>query len=203
MPSLPRPSESDGLDDADALPAVGKVWDTGPKRSLSEILASAARKPAAQANSSTKATPQPSGELGAIWAQALEQVQEALGPAVHVPLSSGQPIREGDLITIRFGGPFSAMARYLEKYRDQIQATLSAAAGEAVRVVLEADAAGAVTAPPGNLPARQANENRPAPTLAPQREGIPLTPDLRASLEKDPLIRAIMEMFNGNIVKVE
>jgi hypothetical protein len=35
------------------------------------------------------------------------------------------------------------------------------------------------------------------------RDGIPLTPELRGQLEKDPLIRGLLEGFNGVIIKVE
>lgn len=194
------------MEDADSLPAVGRVWDSGPKRSLSEILAAAARQKQAQQVPSARPSPAGSSELGVAWGAILEQVKEAMGPAVHVPLSSGEPRRDGADLRIRFGGAFAAMARYLEKYRDPIQAIVAANLADGPRVVFEADFA----APIRPMPAGNAGGVPPAPRPLPSpgagmpaKEGVPLTPDLRAELEKDPLIRAIMETFSGSIVKVE
>jgi hypothetical protein len=212
----PSADSGDSLDDADALPAVGKVWDDGPKRSLGEILASASRQrqvaaPAIQPTQRASIPGTMGSDLAAIWSAGLQQVQDELGAAVHVPLVAGQPTRDGDRLVIHFTGAFAAMSKYLDKHRDEIQRIFSTVAGEALLVQFQADespVASSSASQPSHalrqpLPPRSPAENLTTSAAAVPRDGIPLTPELRAQLEKDPLIRGIMEAFNGNIVKVE
>lgn len=210
-PPSSAPSAADAaLDDADALPAVGKVWDEGPKRSLSEIMAAAGRPKPQTADQRPQTGLAITPELQAIWQTFLQRVQEQFGPPVHVPLASGEPRREGSTLIVRFAGPFAVMASFLEKHRDQLQRMVSEIAGEQLGLQLVADH----SAPPPKIaplpnranPAGAGNAGGNAPasivTNAP-REGLPLTPDVRAELEKNPLIRSILEGFNGTIVKLE
>ncbi len=214
-PATPSTTDTvgDDLDDGDALPAVGKVWEDGPKRSLGEILAEAARKREAAAGPQVQPTERrPAalpGDLASIWPATLQQVQDEIGPAVHVPLASGVPSRDGDTVTVRFAGAFAGMASYLQKHRDDIQRILSSVAGEALQLRLEAVESARAPAPatgaaPGNrTDYRRQQADRPMPAPPVRETGMALTPELRAQLEKDPLIRAVMEQFDGNIVKVE
>jgi len=199
-------------DEADDLPAVGRVWDTGPKRSLGEILAEANLK-----KRQSPATIQPSqrpshvsADLASIWPATLQEVQDSLGASVHVPMLGGKPRREGESVIVHFGGAFAVMARYLEKYRERMQQILCTVAGEPMLLQFEIDESSPVT-PASALESqgqqhplpRQERGTSTAPPAAQGRDGVPLTPELRTELEKDPLIRAFMEAFNGNIVKVE
>jgi hypothetical protein len=163
--------------------------------------------PAPPSNSARVAVPQ---DLQAVWQSLLQAVSEQLGASVHVPLASAQPRREGGVVVARFTGHFAIMAKYLEKRRDQLQEMLSVAAGESLGLRFELDES---TPPPKTVPMLQTPRSdgsgtAPAPAaasiaLAVPREGIPITPELREQLEKDPLIRSLLEGFNGNIVKVE
>jgi hypothetical protein len=71
-------------------------------------------------------------DLAAIWSAGLQQVQDELGAAVHVPLVAGQPTRDGDRLVIHFTGAFAAMSKYLDKHRDEIQRIFSTVAGGAL-----------------------------------------------------------------------
>lgn len=193
------------IDDADALPAVGKVWDSGPKRSLSEIFAAQAKK-TQQQQPDQPATPPIADGLQPLWEALLQRVQQQLGNSVHIPLLSGQPRREGDILVVRLTGPFAHIGKMLEKYRDQVAALASEVAGTTLGFRLELDATAPAAPSPAarsggpatNSPAQQSAISAPA-----VREGIPITPELRQELEKDPLIRSLLVDFNGTIVKVE
>lgn len=199
-------------DDADDLPSVGRVWDSGPKRSLGEILAEANLKKR-QSPAAIEPSQRPShvsADLASIWPATLQEVQDSLGASVHVPMLGGKPRREGDAVIVHFGGAFAVMARYLEKYRERMQQILCNVAGEPMLLQFEIDESSPVSPASASesqgqqrpLP-RQEGGSSTAPPSPPGREGLPLTPELRTELEKDPLIRAFVEAFNGNIVKVE
>lgn len=202
------------MDDGDALPAVGKVWDTGPKRSLSEIFAAQNAKAAAQAEATPAAAATIESEFQPIWGALLQQAQQRWGNSVYLPLVAAQPRREGDVLVVSLSGPFVHVGAMLQKYRDQLEAML-AEIGTPLGVRLELNAAVPTPAAPPAQPAAAAPRSQPSgPAVAsptqqsaiaavPARDGIPLTPELRQELEKDPLIRSLLVGFNGTIVKVE
>jgi len=217
-PSLINATATDsGEDDGDALPAVGQVWNNGPKRSLSEIFAAQTAKTTAPPQRPPATPAGIASDLQPIWDALLQRAQQQYGNAVYLPLVASQPRREGDALVIRLTGPFAHVGKMLEKYRDQIQAIASEAAGTPLGIRLELDASSpAATAPPSAAPstASAAAQRPSSPTVtsptqqatitaAPARDGIPLTQELRQELEKDPLIRSLLIGFNGTIVKVE
>ena len=122
---------------------------------------------------------------------------------------AGEPRREGDVLVIRFVGPFAAIARFIEKHREQLASMASAIAESPMGVRFEIDESGPMPAVapqaqrPQGAPQGAAPSSSPANSQAPRRDGIVITPELRNQLESDPLIRAMLEGFNGNIVKVE
>lgn len=212
---MPPADGGSALDDADDLPAVGRVWDNGPKRSLGEILAEANLKkrqlpPAIQPTQRQSHARSMSADLASIWPATLQEVQDTLGASVHVPMLGGQPRREGESVIVHFGGAFAVMARYLEKYRERMQQILCRVAGEPMLLQFEIDDSplAAPVSPAGDqVPQRQLSPQESggnaSPPPQPGHQGLALTPELRTELEKDPLIRAFVEAFNGNIVKVE
>jgi len=200
MPSLPAPA-----DDGDALPAVGKVYE-GPKKSLSEILAADAARKRQPPTPDRPPGPTVQPELAEFWPRFLEAVKEQLGMSQHVPLLSGEPRREGGKLVIRFAGPFASLVRYLEKYRDPMQQIAQSVIGEEIGLQFEADASAPAPVPAQPQGRAGGASSHPADAAMAQvaaRDGIPLTPELRSELEKDPLIRSIMQQFNASIVKVE
>lgn len=208
------------IDDGDALPTVGKVWDTGPKRSLSEIFAAQTPKPAQPPPQPSPAPNVIASDLQPIWNALLQRAQQQYGNAVYLPLVASQPRREGDVLVIRLTGPFAHVGKMLEKYHAQLEAIITEVAGAPLNLKLELDAAApAPASPPSGPSAAPSAATAPAqrsgdPAIAsptqqstiaapPPRDGIPLTPELRQELEKDPLIRSLLIGFNGTIVKVE
>lgn len=217
-PSLINATATDTQeDDGDALPAVGQVWNNGPKRSLSEIFAAQKTKPAPSPQQSPATPAVVTSDLQPIWDALLQRAQQQYGNAVYLPLVASQPRREGDVLVIRLTGPFAHVGKMLEKYREPIQAIASEAAGTPLGIRLELDASSPATASPPSaaFSGASAPVQRPGgPTVtsptqqaaiaaAPARDGVPLTQELRQELEKDPLVRSLLVGFNGTIVKVE
>jgi DNA polymerase III subunit gamma/tau len=216
MPAPAAVAVADDDDDDDALPAVGRVWEDGPKPSLSTIMAPAkqherqatpAERPAAEANVEAV---DPSG-LPGTW-QALLAMLAKHGPSLQGLLSQGRfvGIEEGRAV-IRYSKNQEMTVRLLEKNgkREMIAAALTELRSEptGVRFEVEAgegEATVAIAAAATQVAPRRATSAAPAPPPEPvaSAPSIRLTPELRAELEADPLIRAVIEM-GGNIVKVE
>jgi DNA polymerase III subunit gamma/tau len=204
-------------DDDDALPAVGRVWEDGPKLSLGSIMAQAKRqerqvappeRPAADANVEAV---DPSG-LPGTW-QALLAMLAKHGPSLQGLLSQGRflGIEEGRAV-IKYSKNQEMTVRLLEKNgkREMIAAALTELRSEptGVRFEVEAsdgDAPVAIAAAATQAAPRRAiaaPPTAPPESVAAAPPSIRLTPELRAELESDPLIRAVIEL-GGNIVKVE
>ena len=201
----------------DALPAVGRVWEEGPKLSLATIMAQAKRQERQTAPAERPAATDANVEavdpsnLPGTW-QALLAMLAKHGPSLQGLLSQGRfvGIEDGRAV-IRYSKNQEMTVRLLEKNgkREMIAAALTELRSEPTGVRFEVDATELEAAPsPAATPAQSA-PRRAIPTVpAPQPEpaaaapSIRLTPELRAELESDPLIRAVIEM-GGNIVKVE
>ena len=204
-PSPATSSSDDSVDDGDALPAVGKVWDDGPKRSLSEILAEANRRQPSAPAVSVSVRPAVSHlphDVADFWNATLQRVGEILGTPVKIPLESGQVTRDNQQVIVRFGGPFAAMASFLEKHRDQVRQIVCDVTSEELSLRFEVDESSQPTIPA--TPGRPRTNSPATPAPAPARpEGVPITPELRDQLTQDPLIRAVIQTFNATIVKVQ
>lgn len=192
---------------------------------MSEIFAAQAAKKA-KAQEQANDGPAPiAAELQPFWQAMLQRVQQDMGNSTYIPLLSGQPRRENDVLVVRLTGPFAHIGKMLEKHRDQLQTIASEVAGEQLGFRFELDAsapapavagvaqrsggmgAGGSAGPAGTGGAGGPATNSPTQqstiASAPMRDGIPITPELRQELEKDPLIRSLLVEFNGTIVKVE
>jgi DNA polymerase-3 subunit gamma/tau len=220
-PAVSPPSPSIDLDDNDDLPAVGRVWD-GPTRSLSSILAAQkaqAAKPAGRVPHPSPAASSPAdlsniepvdpADLPAVW-QALLALLAEKGPGLHGMLSYGRfiGVEEGRAI-IRFAPQQETFVKMLDRNgkKDLIRENLSALLKDAVGVSFEVDPALADAPPPPVAPspaspgaARAPHPDAPA---APAQPTVRLTAELKAELESDELIRALIAELGGNIVKVE
>jgi hypothetical protein len=197
------------------------VWE-GPTRSLSSILAAqkAQPKPAQRA----AAAPLPSApavslsnieavdpaDLPAVW-QALLALLADQGPGLHGMLSHGHfaGVEDGRAL-IRFAPQQETFVKMLDRNgkKDLIRTNLSALLRDAVGVSFEVDPALADAPPPpaaSPAPAGDARAARQAaPSLpSPAQPTVRLTADLKAQLESDDLIRAVIAELGGNIVKVE
>jgi DNA polymerase-3 subunit gamma/tau len=222
LSSIPTPSapmDFDLGDDDDALPSVGKVWDDGPKRSLSTIMAQDRQKAAAPLPMAPVEAP-PSN-IEAVDTDRLNHTYQAMielvakhGPSLPGLLSQGRYIGiEDGRAVIRYSTEQESAMQLLDKKakRDLIVSAFTEVLRQPVGVKFELDAPAAVAtaaadgAPTNGaaMPARQQRSAAPPPPVdAPAAPSIRLTPELRAELEQDPLIRSILEL-GGTIVKVE
>ena len=214
---------TEGDDDNDALPAVGKVWDDGPKLSLSTLMAQAKQKaqiaaaiapPVVEAKGSN-VEPVDTSNLLAVYKSMLTLIAKH-GPSLPGLLAGGQfiGVEEGRAI-IRYPKSQETTVRLLDKNgkRELVVDALSEVLNQRVGVRFEVDAAdespGAASAntpssaSPRSTAARANAALAPSPTPeVPSTPSIRLTAELRAELEQDPLIRSLIEL-GANIVKVE
>jgi hypothetical protein len=215
--SAPPPPQELDLGDDDSLPAVGKVWDDGPKRSLSQIMADAKRStpppPAAVPARLVDANVEPvdGANVSGVW-KAMLGLLAKHGQSLQGLLSQGRfvGIEEGRAV-IRYSKAQETTVRLMERNgkRELVSEALSAVLNQptGVRFEIDADDASAPVAAsaPSASATRSASTARPAAAPVPEPAGTPairLTPELRAELECDPLIRAVIEM-GASIVKVE
>lgn len=203
------PSAQASTDDADALPAVGKVHE-GPKRSLGAIFAAsrntAPRADVQEANVETI----DQGEFAPVMLKLREALRQH-GHGYEGILVHGQIVSLGDgRATIRYSHVHEASARMLERNgkREKVQEVLSEILAAPVGLTIEVDHTAeepppvVVAAPQRNFQssytARPADEPPPAP-VAP-----PITAEQKQKiLETDPFVKAVCEMFDGEIVKAE
>lgn len=200
------PVEDDDADDA--LPAVGKVWDDGPKLSLGEIMKRA--KLAEQ--QSARATPPPVAQANNYpdgqKARLLKIIEEAGALMVHGVLSQGRirGVEDGRVVILLPARQESFIKNFERNTkRDLIRGAIADVFGAGVGIQLQVDTTPTpATASPGtssSAPRRsEPDTTSPAPV---QTNTIPLTPELRDSLSQDPLVSAIIKELNGSIVRVE
>ena len=224
----------DDEDDGDALPAVGKVWDEGPKVSLAALLA---QHSAGTGSRERHPPPRPAGRRlstragtalvapvddGGVWKALLEHLEQQgpRGIGLSSLLSLGRFAGvDSDYAVIRFPDANSTIAQMLEKNgkKEQLRDALTMVRGQQTGVRFEVDpppAAGEASVAPA-APASPAASSRPDPAAArpaPARETRPpepapvvnrLTPEVRAALEADPLVKAVLEELGGTIIKAE
>jgi DNA polymerase-3 subunit gamma/tau len=221
IPTPSAPMDFDLGEDDDALPSVGKVWDDGPKLSLSTIMAQAKQK-AAAAPPPMAAAESPLSNIEAVDPTSLSATYKAMidlvakhGASLPGLLSPGRymGVEDGRAV-IRFSPDQESLLQLLDKKtkRDLIVSAFSEVLQQPVGVKFELDAvaplptsAPLTTASNGAAAAASRPSSRaatPPPPEAPAAPSIRLTPELRAELEQDPLIRSILEL-GGTIVKVE
>ena len=214
--SVPTPAAPMDLDlgdeSEDALPSVGKVWDEGPKRSLATIMAESKRNAVTVApipvSNSIPTEPVDTNDLPATYQTILGLIGKS-GPSLQGLLSQGRflGVEDGRAV-IRFSKGQENTLKMLEKHskKNLITETLSEVLKQQVGVRFEMD----LSEEPAGAPVAQTTTAAPSrpmatPAAAPQAPAVPgirLTPELRAELELDPLIRALIDL-GGSIVKVE
>ena len=204
IPTPPAPMDID-LGEDDALPAVGRVWDDGPKLSLASIMARDRQKSLPPISN---VEPVVASNLSAIHQSMLALIAKK-GPSLHGLLTSGRfdGVHDGSAV-IRFPNNQDTNVRILSNNgkRELVSAALSEVLQQQVGVRFELDAPDqstpTITSPAQNSrPAPRAPAAAP-PAPEPATPSIRLTPELRAELEQDPLIRSLIEL-GGSIVKVE
>jgi hypothetical protein len=152
-------------------------------------------------------------DLPGVW-QAILNLLAEKGQALYGMVSQGQFVGvEDGRAVLRYGS--DTFVKMLDRAgkRELVSDAFSRVLSQSVGVKFEVDptlqaavpVAPARAAPVsrsvnGNTPARQAPAAPPPPPEAPS---IRLTPELRAELEADPLIRSAIESLGANIVKVE
>ncbi|WP_428940012.1 DNA polymerase III subunit gamma/tau [Fontivita pretiosa] len=219
-PQAAADSGSDDEDD-DALPAVGKVWNpSGP--SLSELLRqqqsaadAAAQSPDAATEPDVSSAEQPP-DLSSLWKR-LIALLASKGPGLTALLKDATlaGIEDG-LAIVRYPPGHEPAVRMLDRngkkdvIRDALSELLKQKVGVKFEVGGEAEAAPArqrdeppVAASSPAMPRRQVARYTPAPPPAPLEPTVKITEELRQQLRSDELIRAVMDMLGGEIVKVE
>ena len=146
------PEPASDSDDADSLPAVGKVHE-GPKRSMSAIFAEKMKAaaataaasvaasvaaiggrggpspdPASATSSSVAVAPPDNSDLAAVWHQLLDAAAE-LGSGLAVPLAQGRLLRiDNDQAVIHFSHAMAGLAHVVQfkhdALRDKLQTIL-------------------------------------------------------------------------------
>jgi DNA polymerase-3 subunit gamma/tau len=201
-------------EDDDALPAVGKVWDDGaPKLSLATILAQAKKQEAASAPAGN-VEPVDTSNMPGVWKALLELVAKH-GASLQGLLSQGRFVGvEDGRAVIRYSKSQETTVRLLERNgkRELVSEALTEVLSQPTGVKFEIDASeeasggAAVAASPAQVSRPAPNARMavasPSPAAPPEPPSVKLTPELRAELEADPLIRAVIEL-GGSIVKVE
>jgi len=218
VPTALTASSLDDIDVGDDLPGVGKVWE-GPSMSLGAAFKSAnnaapaPRRPAEPSNVEAVDV----GDLPAKW-QALLAIIAKAGPSLQGLLSAGRLVQVDDATNqavVQFSPAHEISVKLLDRNgkKEQVTAALTEVFGRptGVRFEVAPDAATTTTAPTAPRPAQQRAPDlaapaapSPPPPPVPQSEpGIRLTTELKEQLKTDPLVRAALETFGGEIVKVE
>jgi DNA polymerase-3 subunit gamma/tau len=197
-------------DEADALPAVGKVFD-GERRSLGAIFASSrGLQPRMPSPEPSNVSTVDSGEFAPVM-QRLRAAMRQHGSGYEGILVHGQIVALANgQATIRYSHQHEASARMLERNgkREAVQQVLSELINEPVGLTIEVEeepeGESLVPVPPTSrvlqprISARVAQEP-PPPPAAP-----PLTAEQKQKiLETDPFVRATVELFGGEIVKAD
>jgi len=190
------------LAEDDALPAVGRVWeDEGPKLSMATIMAQAKKQqpPAPTPSPDANVEPVDPADLPRTW-KALLALLAQHGPSLQGLLSQGRfaGIEDGRAI-IRYPKSHEVTVKLLERNgkRELITEAFTTLLNEPTGVKFELDTTAEETTAVATVAAPRAAIQRVIPTPAPQPEPPPapsirLTPELRAELESDPLIRSLI-----------
>lgn len=199
MPAAMLASDLD-LDEGDALPAVGKVWDDGPKRSLGAIMKEQ-RLAAAAAPAAVAAPVRAEGEnieavdpgnLPAVWRRLLDRLSEKV--SIHSMISQGRltGIVE-DQAVISFGESFPATLLSRQGKKELICETLTTVLGRPTGVRFEVD-----PNQPAQPAAAAARAAAPAPAASTR-----ITPEQMEQLKQDPLIGRLMAEFNADPIAMK
>jgi len=201
----PPTAESEAEDDDDALPAVGKVWNSAPSSS-----------PLLKPRSSTTSPPPASNiepvntfDLPAVWQRLLSLLEDNVSFKSVLSSASLVGIEDGQA-RVRFAFEHSTFASQWDRNgkKELLREKLSAVLNEPVGVKFEVEPAGAVATvdAPVSAPAMQTVRReipQPATVAAPAPTAPRLTPEQREALKKEPWVKAVLEIFGGEIVKVE
>jgi DNA polymerase III gamma/tau subunit len=202
----PEYREREPEDDGDGLPAVGKVWeDETPRKSYSTIMAEARRSQPRVDKPVPSADP---SDPDSVW----KAVKEVLSSNQVISSIIGQGnyggVEDG-LAVIRFAKAQDTFVKMLDRNgkRELVIDAFTRVLNQPTGVRFEIDeslaepvAAKPVNAAPRPVASRSIGEVAAPPTPVPS---IRLTPELRAEIEADPLVRAIMETLGGTVVRVE
>jgi len=200
-------------DDADdALPAVGKVWDDGPKLSLGEIMKRAKLAEQQSARATAPPVAQADHDPDGKKARLLKIIEEAGALMALGVLSQGRikGVEDGRVVILLPPQQESFIKNFERNTkRDLIRGAIADVFGAGVGIQLQVDT---TPTPATASPGTSSSAPRPTPrrsepdTTSPaqvQTNTIPLTPELRDSLSQDPLVSAIIKELNGSIVRVE
>jgi hypothetical protein len=150
-----------------------------------------------------------------VW-QAMLRVLSQKGQAVTGMISQAQfgGLDDQGQAVIRFAKSQEVFVKMLDRNgkRELIGDAFTKVLNQAVGVRFEVDESLPDPTPP--KPTSNAAPNRPtaarqqqaAPApepQAPQSNAVRLTPELRAEIEADPLVRAVMENLGGSVVRLE
>ena len=208
-------SSSTESDSDDALPAVGKVWDDGPKRSLASMFAAnrTAPKvvPAAPPESATRReeslVPVDTSDLNAIVSRLRTMLD---GAAIFdAVFSNGRLTAISDNIaTMTFPAEADTYAAMLDRNgrKDTLAAALSKLLGRDTGIRIQiAEAEEVDVATPAPVEKRPSRRDEPADADAAPPAAMPIriTPELREQLKADPLVAAVMTELGGDIIGVE
>jgi len=232
-PKAPEPvpvaesTTTENTDDGDDdLPAVGRVWE-GPRESLATLMArqkAAGNSAPAQKPETSNVEPVNVGNLPAAWKAMLGLLAEQ-GPALSGLLMHGELARVSEgFAVIRYAKQHETFVKMLERNnkKDVVRDALSKVLDQQVGVRFELTDANVTPTPPPQpkaaasapavptsqpRPSTPAPAARPAPSAPPPPEAntsIRVTDELRSQLYKnEPLIKAVVDKFGGNIIKIE
>jgi DNA polymerase-3 subunit gamma/tau len=203
------PISTDTFDDD--LPRPGKVWegDSGPSLStlLAQHSAKAAVAQAPVAVEESNVQPVDPTDTDGIW-KAVVTLLSTRGPALSALLmpATFAGITDGQAV-LRYGASNATFVKMLEKNgkKDILRDAFTQLLNKPIGIRFEIDETEVIQkslpaeTPP---PAKQSRfEEQPEPAAA--TPAIRLTPELRESLRSDPYVKAVLETFGGDIIKVE
>ena len=187
------------------------MWESGGP-SLVELLKQHEQK--GEAVQTADSNVEPVADLPVFWRQLIEEVGKT-GPGLPSLLSHGRPVElTTQRLVIRYSQQHETLPRMLDRNgkKDALRQTASALAGRPLEIVFEVDATGAATAPGESVaPAPAAPARRHAPAPPPPREpDLPIVPVQRVTPElvesiraNQPLVKALMDNLNAQVIKVE
>ena len=173
----------------DALPAVGKVWDEGPKRSLASIMAQTTSPPPV-----VSMEPVDANDTAAVW-RAMLAVLGQKGQAITGLVCQGEfaGFDDDGCAILKYKSRQSGLVRILERKdkRDTLTDAFSRVLGKTVGVRFEISGESEESADKISKAAA-----RPAADPSAER----LTAERRAEVEADPLVKAILDSFGGVVL---
>lgn len=206
-PPPPAPVESSSSDgDDDDLPQVGRVWE-GPRESLSTLMARSRRPAPPPPASPAPANLAPAdietvdpNDLPAVW-RVLLQLLSSQSPNLITMLSHGRYNgMEDGLAVIQFNPANSFSINNLNRNgkKELIRDALGRVLGRPVGLKLDLSPD---VPPAGSPPAPKTAASSAANPLPAGPASLPLTPDLLATLQSDPLVKSLIDQFGGTIIK--